>query len=310
MDTQKNNSQAPVEKRKRKSILFPILLAIALIIIAGLIIWLYSSRSDLSFLEQEKEAQRVELQSELDSLLVEHELVKEEYGELADSLSIKDSVIMANAREIRKLLDTQWEYYKIKKKMARLQVISQGYILQMDSLYTENKALTEENVSIKRDLQQVKREKAEISRDVEELEEKVVQASVLQAYNFKAEGLKTGSRSDKSSDKAKRVDKIKVCFTLAKNDIIPAGEKEVYVRIARPDKQILTKDRSNTYTFEYQGEMIQYSMTETVNYTNNAYDICLDWKKKYDGQPILIGTYHVDVFADGEVIGHTTFTLR
>ncbi len=310
METQNNNNQALKDKRKRKVALYQILLVIALMIIAGLIIWLFVSRSNLNILQQEKETQRVELQSELDSLLIEHEKVKEEYGELADSLAIKDSVIMANAKEIRKLLDTQWEYYKIKKKLARLQVVSQGYIRQMDSLYVENKALTEENISIKKDLQQVKREKEEISRDAEELADKVDQASVLQAYNIKAEGVRSGSRSDKATDKAKRVDKIMVCFTLGKNDIIPAGEKDIYIRIARPDKQILTKDRSNTYTFDYQGEMIQYSMTETITYDNQPYDLCLYWNKKYDGQPILLGTYHVDVFADGEVIGHTTFTLR
>ncbi len=122
------------------------------IVVIGLIIMLFSTRSNLKGLLAEKEQQRLELKQELDSLLVEHEKVKVEYGQLADSLLIKDSVIQANATEIRRLLDTEWEYYKVKKKLGQLQLVAQGYVMQIDSLYRVNASLSEENVAIKKDL--------------------------------------------------------------------------------------------------------------------------------------------------------------
>jgi len=64
----------------------------------------------------EKEAQKVELQQELQTLLIAHEEIKASYGEATDSLQVMDSVIQANAVEIKKMLNYKWEYYKIKKK--------------------------------------------------------------------------------------------------------------------------------------------------------------------------------------------------
>ncbi|MBU2651159.1 MAG: hypothetical protein KKA81_09510 [Bacteroidetes bacterium] len=314
MNTQEENfkTQPGNQRMKGKVRQYQIFLILLLIVVAALVIWLFLSKSKLNNLLNEKEQQRIELTNELDSLLGEHEKVKLEYGQLADSLTVKDSVIQANAIEIRKLLDTQWEYYKIKKKLARLQEVSQGYVRQMDSLYRVNEALSEENELIRKDLQQVKREKDLVMKDKEMLQEKVGIASVLQAYNITVEGIRSrgGGSRDKVTDKATRLDKIKVCFTISKNEILTPGIKEVYVRIARPDKEILTKDRTQDYTFIYQGEPIQYSMKEEIDYRNEAMDLCLYWFKKYEGQPIDIGTYHVDIFADDNVIGHTTFTLR
>lgn len=302
----------PVNRKSKSAVRrYQVILILLFIVFAAILIWLITSRSKLNELVEQKEMQRIELSAELDSLMVQHERIKEEYGELTDSLYVKDSIIQANAIEIRKLLDTQWEYYKVKKKLARLQVVSQGYVRQMDSLYRVNKVLSEENEVIKKDLQQVRREKEMVIKDKEMLEEKVGIASVLQAYKITATGMRDrGSRDDKETDKAKRVDKIQVCFTIGKNEIVAPGIKTIYVRIAKPDKEILTKDRTNDYTFMHEGEMIQYSMKEEIDYQNMPVDLCLYWYKKYEGQLMDLGTYNVDIFAEGNVIGHTTFTLR
>ena len=304
--------QAPTTAggQKRK-IGFIIILLVLLAAVVALLIWTFSLRSDMNVLLEEKEAQRVELQAELDSLMYEHEVIKEEYGTLADSLFVKDSIIQANAQEIRKLLDTQWEYYKVKRKLELLQKVSQGYVRQMDSLYTVNKALTEENIVLGNNLQEARGEIEEISRNNVELSEKVGQASVLQVYNMQALGIRDrGSGKEKETDKAARLDKIKVCFTIGENKIVESGTKELYVRIARPDKLILTKDRSDDYTFMYQGEKIQYSIKKLIDYQNLSMNLCLYWEKSYKDKEMMKGAYHVEVFYGDEVIGHTQFVLK
>ena len=306
------NEQTPNTNTGRKGrtglIIILIILALA---VAGLLFWIFSLRSDMSLLLAEKETQRIELQAELDSLMFEHEMIKEEYGTLSDSLYVKDSIIQANAQEIRKLLDTQWEYYKVKRKLELLQKVSQGYVRQMDSLYVVNKALTEENTVIRRDLQEARGEIEEISRNNEMLTEKVDQASILQVYNMSAMGIRDrGSGKEKETDKASRVDKIKVCFTIGENKVVEPGSKEIYVRIARPDKLVLTKDRSDDYTFIYQGEKIQYSIKKLIDYQNLSMNLCLYWEKSYAQKEIMKGAYHVEVFYQDEVIGHTQFVLK
>ncbi len=282
------------------------------IVIVALIVILLQTRSNLKGMVEEKEQQKVELQQELDSLMVEHAKVKTEYGQLADSLVVKDSLIQANAKEIRKLLDTEWEYYKVKKKLADLQKVAQGYVMQMDSLYRVNATLTEENTAIKKDLKELKKEKEQIESEKKVLTGKVEIAAVLKAINMEATGLRmrSGGEKEVETDKVQRVDQVRVCFTISENQIALPGKKDVYIRIARPDQEILTKSLSDEYSFEFQGEKLQYSMMETVDYQNKSTDVCVYWKKDYSSQEMKPGLYHVDIFCENNIIGHTTFTLR
>ncbi len=258
----------------------------------------------------EKEAQKVELEHELDSLMKVHEEIKAAYGDLSDSLVAKDSIIKANAKEIKKLLNTKWEYYKIKKKLARLQVISQNYVRQMDSLYTVNHALTEENFKIKEEIKIEKRKNAELAKIKEKLNNKVKEAAVLSTYNYEVGGIHiAGGSREKPTDKIRRLDRIKVCFTIGKNSVVQPGTKTIYIRIAQPDKKILAKGRTDAYSFMYLGKKLQYSIMKQIEYNNEPVDVCAYWNRRKT-QELQPGLYHVDVFEGDHEIGHATFRLR
>jgi hypothetical protein len=210
------------------------------------------------------------------------------------------------------LLDTEWEYYKVKKKLAQLQLVAQGYVRQMDSLYRVNATLSEENVAIKKDLKDLRKEKDQIESDRKVLSGKVEIASLLKAINMEAAGIRmrSGGEKEVTTDKVQRVDQVRVCFTVGENEIASPGKKDIYIRIARPDQEILVKSRIDDYSFEYQGERLQYSVMQTIEYENLAVDLCVYWKKEYSNQEMMAGLYHVDIFCENAIIGHTTFTLR
>lgn len=221
-----------------------------------------------------------------------------------------DSVIKANAKEIKQMLNYKWEYYKIKKKMSRLQVIAQGYVRQMDSIVTVNRDLTEENLQIKEEIKKEKRKNKELEKQAETLTDIVDEASVLSLYNLKAEGvhIRGGSR-EVPTDKIRRVDLIKVCFTVGENSIIEPGNKSIYVRIAKPDKSIMALGRGNEYSFMFNGEELQYSINKEIDYQNQAIDLCLKYNLR-KSQELEPGLYHVDIFEGNNTIGHTTFSLK
>jgi len=297
------------EQRKKNS---PLIIVIAVLIAAlALLAWLYlSTRSRLGTMLREKESQRVGLQHELDSLINEHNTIKLEYGTLADSLASKDSIIQANAVEIRKLLDTQYEFYKVKKKLDRLRSISQGYLKQMDSLYTVNRELREENEQIRSSYQKEQQRSTSLEKDKEALTEKVNNAAVMRAYKIVGQGVRGIGDKERPTDKAKRVEKVKVCFTLGENPLLSAGRKDVYVRVARPDKTILAKGKGDEYSFQYKGEILQYSIKETVNYQNKAIDLCLYWINRSTKDDLLPGIYVITVYSDDYEIGQTSFELK
>jgi len=302
------NSTNPIPSPNSTRWLYAILAVFALIIIA-LSIWLISAKSSLRVLQDEKEEQRILLQKELDSLITEHNRIKEAYGTLADSLTSKDSIIQANAMEIKTLLDTQWEFYKVRRKLERLQVISQGYVRQMDSLHNVNRALSEENERIKEEVVQERRRSQQLMRTKEELTEKVEQAAVFRTFNVEVLGVRQRGRGETETDRANRVERIKICFTLAENSIIQPGNKNIYIRIAAPDSKILIKSRDDAYSFIYKGERLQYSIMEVVDYRNKDQEICVYWDKR-ETQELRPGLYYIDIYEGDHQIGEANLLLR
>jgi len=307
--------EQPVDFNKQKksgssNLWMYIVIVIMALGIIGVSLWLLSVKSTMSELLAEKEMQKVELEQELNTLLAAHDNMKIAYGEVSDSLQVMDSVIQANAVEIKKMLNFKWEYYKIKKKMSRLQVIAQGYVRQMDSIVTINKDLTEENFQIKEEIKIEKRKYRQLEEQTEVLTGKVDEASVLTIYNLKSTPMHVkGGGKEVETDKIKRINLVKICFSIGENSIIEPGEKTIYVRIAQPNKKILTEARGDEYSFLSNGEMLQYSIKKVVNYENNSVDLCVKWNKR-KSQELKPGLYHVDVFEGDNTIGHTSFTLR
>ncbi|HRZ76178.1 MAG TPA: hypothetical protein P5248_02345, partial [Bacteroidales bacterium] len=196
------------------------------------------------------------------------------------------------------------------KKLDLLRKTTQGYLNQLDSLYTANRKLTEENVQLTQKYEKQVTISQELEKSKVELEGKVTQAAVLKAYNIVCEGLRVrGEDSEKVTYKARRVDAVRVCFTLSENPVAQPGPRNIYVRIARPDNVIITRGKDDAFTFEHQGQKLNFSMKQEVNYQNKAMNVCLSWEKQSE-EPAMKGTYNVYIFIDGYEIGYSQFTLE
>ncbi len=124
-----------VKKYKRLCII------LAIVSIALAILSIYSLthvREYVVTAEQAVNAQD-DLQAELDSILREYEAVKSEYGSLNEQLTAKDSAILAQADEIQKLIASQGDYRRIKKKLELLQDQGKEYVNLLDSVYYQRK---------------------------------------------------------------------------------------------------------------------------------------------------------------------------
>ncbi|MCD4698417.1 MAG: hypothetical protein K8S16_19500 [Bacteroidales bacterium] len=305
----KADSNTGGNKKSSKSWL--IIAIILLLAIIGLLIWFIPMKSNYDNLIREKDTQRSLLQYELDGLMAAHDSIKLEYGNLADSLTGKDSIIQANAEEIKQLLNYKWEYHKVNKKLNLLRNITQGYVHQMDSLFTVNRDLKEENEKIRQQYDREQNLTRTLSKEKEDLIEKVSQATVLKAYNVTASTIRfTGSGRERETDKASKIERVKVCFTLSENKLVEPGLKTVYLRIVRPDKVVVTQKVGDTYTFEYQGKQIEYSDKKDVDYQNKDAYVCMHWGKKSKKEPAMVGTYTVTVYTEGYEIGKASFELQ
>lgn len=301
------------ENKKRSNQPIWLYAILGLLVIALVFLWVRNSslKTDKEALEAEKEMQRLDFQAEVDSLMKVHNELKESYGELSLELAEKDSIIQADAVEIKKLLDSQWDYNRIKKKVAALQDISQRYVRQMDSLYTVNRELVAENERIREEFQAERRQNTTLTRQKEELTNKVNQAATMRISNYKAKAVRfKGSGKESDTDRASRAERIRIDFNVAANELIEPGTKLFYVRIADPKRAIISKGTGDEYSFKSNGETLQFTEKVRVNYDGTETAVRAYYVKP-DAYELMPGTYFVDVYEQGgKLIGQTTVDLK
>ena len=82
--------------------------------------------------------------------------------------------------------------------------------------------------------------------------------------------------------------KIAISFTIVKNITAKTGERTLYIRIAKPDNDILTKNASNT--FPYENRNLVYSIKKYIEYTGEEQNVTVYWDVE---EYLPAGTYHV-----------------
>jgi hypothetical protein len=188
-----------------------------------------------------------------------------------------------------------------KKEIKTMREIMKSYIVQIDSLNTRNKLLVAENSEIRQEIKQVKNTNTELSKVKEELSSKVEIASVIQAKDIVAVSL---NKKRKETTRINLLDKLRICFTLRENPLAKAGTKVVYMRVIRPDSLVIATSPDNL--FDYKGNKIIYSASREVDYMNQDVDMCIFLDNTGD---FIVGNYSVELYLEGNVIGHTSFML-
>ncbi|GAB4302191.1 MAG: hypothetical protein Kow0068_24980 [Marinilabiliales bacterium] len=292
------------KKSKRTGYVVIIIIQFVAIVILGYLYYEQLNKTDQVIVKLDNTVNEKDLLTqELQDLYDQYEEMKADNKQLSEQLEGEQAKIVELMEELKKVKSSSaYEIMKYKKEVNTLREIMKSYIAQIDSLNTKNQILIAENKQITNKYHEVKTNLEDLSEKADELQEKVEIASVIKAINISAMPI---NKRSKPTDKAKKVEKIKVCFTLSENRIVESGKRLVYIRIARPDDIVIAS--SSDQFFNFQGNKIVYTEKREVEYNNQELETCVYWKKD---QELIEGTYYVDIFTDGRLIGETTFTLK
>ena len=293
-----NTTPTPTPSR-RPTIILTILVVI-LAVGLGLMYMQYSKmKSDNAIVQGALEEQKNSLSLELKDMSTEYEGLKSDN----DSLNKQIDKQQGRIQQLLNINASNLEKIKLyKKELGTLRDIMKSYIVQIDSLNTKNQKLVSENTEVKTALDESRKNNEGLSKEKEDLNSKVQIASVMSAKNVLGTALK---KNGKDTEKSSKTAKIKVCCTIRENPLIAAGEKEIFLRISRPDELVLASSEQNL--FNYEGKQIVYSAKRSVTYENKDVDMCLF----YDNSGQLIpGKYNIDLFCEGKMIGTGNFTLK
>lgn len=289
-----------------------LIIGVMTIAIVALSVWIFISSSKV----KEKEAEIAEVVEILDSQKVQ---LEEEYQEFANELDgytvtiHNDSLIAQLANEKQKVTDLMQELKKtksiharkirdLKKELVSLRKVISHLVMQIDSLNAQNKALVAENVAVKKRYENATEEAEQLAEEKENLSQVVTRAAIMETYNFQFTPL---NKRDRPTKKARKMRTLQFSFTIGKNITTASGMKTVYLRLIRPDGELMTK--SADQLMKYEDKMIGYSIEKTFEYGGDALNQILYWKV---GEMLPLGTYQADIFIDGNRVGNYTFRIE
>ena len=214
---------------------------------------------------------------------------KTKVSQLLDELRVTKSTNAIRIAQLRAELST------VRKVMIQ-------YVNQIDSLNSMNKSLKNENVEVHKKYQAASESVEALSKEKESLNQVVTRASIMEITNFSmlpvnSKGKKTGWFSQTAS--------LQFNYTIAKNVTAQPGEKIVYLRITRPDDDVLTKGSGNVFTYE--NKEIAYSVSKKIEYTGDAINDVMFWKI---GEILPKGNYRAEFFIDGNRVGSFKFVFE
>ena len=284
-----------------------------LIIIIILLVIIIGGVSFYAFRQNQENKEMTELFAiEKEEMENEYTTFATQYDELQvqinnDSLRIKlESEKLKTQRLLEELRQVKSsnaaEITRLKKELKTVRAVLRSYVMQIDSLNRINEALTTENKEVKKKYSEATRQINTLAQEKKTLNAKVTLAAQLDATNI---NVQPKNKRGKTAKKLKDVKKIAVSFTIVKNITAKTGERTLYVRIAKPDNDILTKSASDT--FPYENKELAYSIKKYIEYTGEEQNVTVYW----DVQEYLpAGTYNVYIFADGTMIGQQSFSMK
>ena len=289
----------------KTKILLPLILLLLLLV--GGLVYLYMNLD-----RQKQENRAMQELAELDKQEMENQYQQfaQQYSEMKTQINNDSIVAQLTAEQektqrlLRELKETKSsdarEITRLKKELATVRAVLRSYVMEIDSLNRLNQNLTAENTRVKGQYEEATRQIESLSTDKASLSEKVAIAAQLDAIGI---NIQAKDKHGRTTDRVAKAKVLQVNFSLAKNVTAQSGMKNIYVRISSPAGGVL----GNAGSFNYENRSLQASMKKSVEYGGQETPVSMYWEVS---QALVSGTYGVSIFADGNMIGSKSVTLK
>src|SRR5574344_537696 len=284
--------------KKKFTIIISVLSVIVLVSLILLGLELRKQKKENKDMAQLFKIEKEEMENEYSNFAVQYDELQvrinnDSIQQKLESEKIKTQRLLEELRQV-KTTDAA-EIMRLKKELRTVRAVLRSYVIQIDSLNRANIALTAENKEVKQQYNEATQKISSLSEEKKSLNAKVTLAAQLDVTNI---GVVPKNKRGKTKFNAKDVTKIAINFTIVKNITASTGERAVYIRITKPDNDVLTKNAGAT--FPYENKQLSYSIKKYVEYTGEELPVTVYWDVE---EFLQAGTYRVNIFSGGNVIG-------
>lgn len=289
----------------KKNTLIGIIGVLLIAALAGVTYLLFNEKQANREMQEEFKLEKEDLENDYTSFVQQYDELKmtvanDSLAQLLEQEQLKTQRLLEELRTVKTTNAT--EIRRLKNELATLRKVMVDYVNQIDSLNRLTEQQRVQIAEVTEKYEQATRQVSSLSEERKNLTKQVTLAAQLDATNI---SVFPQNKRGKEAKKVKDVQKLRVSFSIARNITAQAGEKTVYVRISKPDNDVLTKDRNDTFTYE--NRQLAYSIKKYIEYTGEEQAITVYWDVN---EVLYAGNYRVDIFADGNLIGSGSFALN
>ncbi len=256
--------------------------------------------------------ERNECQERADQLLKQLNELESAYESLSrensdlQHLSNQQQIEINRLRaQIRSVAGTQ-RIDEVRARIEQLEQELEEYRNQAKVLLEENTQLSSENERVKNTLAFTEEQVVELEVKTQGLTTQIEEASVLSIMNIEVITTRSARRGERETERARRVERIQVCFTILENILANPGNRNFYIRITGPDGQLLNGGPNQT--FELLGNQVQYTATRAFEYKNQQQVACIAFNPAEDA--LDKGIYRVAIYTESREVGTQLFELN
>src|SRR6478609_1196881 len=302
-----------MEQQQKNNNTTKIILIVIILILLGVIAYLLTTNSQKSDKIDEQNQELKEKGDSLDKNIEALEEIRLRYASLSDQykeLGKNNDSLNARVKEVEDLIA------KVKKssgkerkellariealnaeleaketEIIRLRAVVDSQKTTIDTLNTRTRVLNDT-------INNVRSQNSELSQ-------KVAIASVLKAENIHVSVVTNKAKVlVKEEYKAKDIHKLEIAFTLGDNKVARKNDKFIALRLIEPSGSVVfeTANEGGFFKSAENGKEIAYTQKRIVSFSNTHQPVVFSYIK---GSPYKIGTYTVEIWADGNKIGES-----
>ena len=283
--------------------------ALVAVIIGILIAFYYSyaqSRSEIAFLEREKQI-----------LVQDLSLMKTDVDRLSALNEVNEIELESSKYRIQQLLDsvgqlnfTVEKLREYKTELRRLEAKNDSLKLKNNFLRYNNVLLTEKYEKTKQELEQLKGKSISLAeaealqrQKIQELNRELKSKSYLSLQATEGSGFRLRSGRPINTNKASIIEKLRGCVTVLADITEMNTTKVIYYQFLEPNMKVI-EDNANTISFN--GNV--YSKRVEFNFDGEETTIC-DFITIPQGS-LEEGTYRLNIFEGQKLLSSTEFELK
>jgi hypothetical protein len=242
-----------------------------------------------------------DISNELDQKIIEIEQLGGDITELEKAKAEVEAELGRTRRRDRQAIAD------LKDKVDGFQELLKLKDEEIVKLKEVNQVLLTENTTLKTQKNVLYDSLSQVNKSKNVLASKVAIASQLKVENIQIWGISDRGKEREMPAKAKQIDKIKVSFNIAQNDVAPIEGKNIIIRIVDEKNQVIFDIARGSGTFMYNDKEEFFTANQEILFDNTKQQLSFEYSK---GSKYESGVYLLEIYTDGYKMGSLQFEVK